>query len=100
MDASLWGTILLIVGIGLIIVQVVFSWRAAKAATKAKEKLGSGEEFADFGSFIGDILKELAKTLPFAVAGILLILIGAAIGGLFDVGQWFNPGDGSDPSST
>jgi hypothetical protein len=94
MDAKTLASWLIIAGLALVLVQIIVSLITALKAKKEKD----APTARGLGDVLSEILKALATAVPLGVLGVILIIVGAAIGGYLSLEALF-PEPSSTPSS-
>lgn len=94
MDAKTLASWLIIAGLVLVLVQIVISLVTALKAKKDKDSLAP----RGLGDVLSEILKALLTSIPIGVLGVVLIVLGAVIGGYLSIDALF-PQPTSTPAS-
>jgi hypothetical protein len=85
MDPKTIASWLIIAGLVLVLAQIVVSLVTALKAKREKDNPST----RGLGDVLAEILKALATAVPLGVLGVVLIIVGAFIGGYIDVGALF-----------
>ena len=89
MSKETLALVLIVVGLVLIVVQAILLIVTAVKAKKAEDDSKSGASTQSIGDILAPLLKALVASVPLGVLGVVLILIGGAIGGFYDPSVWF-----------